>query len=896
MRVFDLEQAIRQWRQELVKQQGLEPGFIEEIESNLRDRLEDYRAAGHNEEEAFKLAKEKSLSNAEQLADEYFKARTSRNRKPPWKQQKKNLPSLASLYNQNIMLEHYTRIFFKSFRRKIFTNLINILGLVVGMIAAIVIAKYIGYSLTFDNFHQNRQSIHQLSQIESKNGTIENTGNLTYRGIAIAAKQAIPEVINYTRFNSSVETLVTVSDEEGKATSYNENGIISVDSSFLQMFTYRLLYGSQEEALAAPYSAVITHRTARKYFGNKDPIGETITTQVSWGEKQNWTVTNVLEDPPNNSILQFDMLLSSPVDLDNLWEMPVDHQFIQTTSSDAASSNSQEVAQKISHYISDIPIFKDQGRKVSVILSPLTPSLTTFELMLVLVGLGILMLSWINFINLSIAQSLNRFGEVMIRKALGSSHRQLIAQFVFESLLINGTALLLTILFLLLSYSHFEELTGNHLLPLFDNSLQINTLFLVSFVIGSLLTSAYPSLFLVSKKVHGLSSLGKVGDRRGQGLRKGLVIAQFAISSVMIVSSYVIASQMDYMMSQDTGFDATNKLIIKPPKDQGKGKLERMFAIKQELAKLSWVERVTTSTTVPGESYRHEVYFSLKGSDQRPLLYVDGVDTSFAKTYGIKLLAGTNFLTAGGPHINTDKVMINEAATRALGLSAENAIHQEIVDQEEGETYTIVGVVRDFHKLSLKDPIEPTLFQYNPRRGYITLNVGSKAMNSLSGKVSELKTVWQRVYQDQPFEYFFLADMYYSQYNAENFFRTVFRVFTFISIFLACLGLIGLAMFEVTNGRLEVGIRKTFGASSLDVLVFFFKKYAFLLLIATIIGVPISYYIMDSWLEEYNFRIALGVQHLLVPLLLLLIIAFATISIQLIRLSLVNPAKILREA
>lgn len=793
------------------------------------------------------------------------------------------------------MLNHYLRIFSKIFRKKKASNIINILGLVVGMVSAIVIAKYVGYSLTFDNFHQNKQSIYQLRQLETKNGNLENSGGSTYQGIAVEAEQAIPEVVNYTRFNKGVERLVTVTNEAGETISYNENNVFTVDSSFLRMFTLRLLQGSQKKALAVPYSAVIARSTAKRYFGNKNPIGETITTRVPWGKKELWTVTGVVEDTPSNSVLQFDMLVCKPVDYNNLWEMPTDHQFIQTSASDADA-----LAQKISDHISNLPIFKDQERVVSVTLMPLIPSLTTFEFMLALVGLGILMLSWINFINLSIAQSLNRLGEVVIRKALGSSHRQLVGQFVLESLLINGAALLLTILCLWLSYSYFEELTGYHLLPLFDNSLHINTLFLISFVIGSTLTSAYPSLFLVSKKVQGLSSLGKTTDRRGQGLRKGLVVAQFAISSVMIIGSYVIASQMTYMMSKDLGFSPTNKLIIKPPKDQGKGKLERMFTIKQELAKLSWVERFTTSSTIPGQSYRQEVYFSLKGSDKKPLLYINAVDTSFLSTYGVKLLAGTNFLTTGGAYYNNDGVMpdrviINEATARAFGLSSEDAIHQLIVDQEQGKTYTIVGVVENYHKISLKGEIEPTLFRYNPRRGYITLNVVPEVANSFDGKISELKTVWQTVYQDQPFEYFFLTDMYFGQYDAEAFFRNVFKVFTFVSVLLACLGLIGLAMFEVTNGSLEVGVRKTFGASSMGILALFFKKYLFLLLVATIIGVPIAYYFMNSWLEEYSFRIFLGVQHLLTPPLLLLMVALATISLQLIRLSLVNPAKVLRE-
>ena len=826
------------------------------------------------------------------------------------------------------MLNHYVRIFIKAFRKKAFSNLINILGLTVGMVSAMVIAKYVGYSLTFDDFHQHRPAIYQLSQIETSHGNLKNSGGLTYQGIALMAQQAMPEVVNYTRFNQGVERLITVADETGKTTRYNESRILGVDSSFLHMFTFRLLQGSQQEALAAPYSVVLTHRTAKKYFGTKNPIGETITSRVSWGKKELWTVTGVVEDPPRNSKLQFDLLFCKSVDYDNLWDFPANNQFIQVASSDAAAVDPGALARKISQHISALPIFRDQGRKISVLLTPLTPSLTTFEWMLALVGLGILILSWINFINLSIAQSLNRLGEVVIRKALGSSHRQLVGQFMVESLLINSAALLLTLSLLWVSYRHFEPLTGNHLLPLGDNSLHINTLFLVTFVIGSLLTSAYPSLFLVSKKIDGLPKLGKMTDRRGQGLRKGLVIAQFVISSVMIVGAYVIASQMDYMMSKDLGFSPAHKLIIKPPKDQHQGKTERMVAIKQELAKLSWVEQITTSSTIPGQSYRHEVYVSLKGSDRRPLLYINEVDTSFAKAYGIKLLAGTDFLTTGGAdtdpgtlggnppdrhsplrvspdrqsplrvspdRVSPDRVMINETAARALGLQAADAIDQGVVDQGDGKTYTSGGVVQDFHKLSVRDPIEPTLFRSNARRGYITLNVAPEAASTLSDKMPELNTVWQTVYQDQPLEYFFLTDAYYGQYDTENFFRDVFSVFTVVSIFLACLGLIGLAMFEVTNGSVEVGIRKTFGASSAGILLLFLKKYLFLLLVATMIGVPVSYYVMSSWLEEYSFRILLGTQHLLIPPLLLLIIAFATISLQLIRLSLVTPANVLRE-
>ncbi len=789
------------------------------------------------------------------------------------------------------MLAHYTGIFFRVLWKNKIPNSINILGLLVGMTSAIVIAKYVGYSLTFDDFHQNQAQLFSLGQVETKNGNRENAGNLTYRGIPIVAQQSIPEIVSYTTFNHGVETLVMVADNEGKMISYNEQGVVGVDSSFLQVFTFKALQGNQQNALSNPYSAVITDAVAKKYFGDKNPIGQIITTKVSWGEEQDWTVSCVLENPPKNSNIQFDILVSRPSDDENLWESPVYHQFIQTT----AAANPEALAQKISEHISSLPIFKDQGREISLMLKPLTPSLTSFELMLALIGFCILVLSWINFINLSIAQSLNRFGEVVIRKALGSTNRQLISQFVFESLFVNCIALLLTVLFLTLSYDYFAALTGNHLLPLFDNSLHINTLFFISFIVGSILTSAYPSLFLVAKKTSGISKVSKVTDQRGQSLRKGLVVAQFAISSVMVMGTFVISSQMDYMMNKDLGFNPTNKLIIKPPKDKQQGKQMRMLAIKSEFAKRSWIERVTTSSTIPGQSYRQEVYFSLKGSDKKPLLYVNAVDTSFASAYGIKFLAGTDFSNAGSDSTNASKVIINEVTARALGLNPDEAIHRELVDQEEGETYTIIGVVQNYHKTSLKEHIEPIILKYNPRRGYLTLTLASEDKNALDNKISELKEIWQSVYRDQPFEYFFLTDQYYAQYDAENFFRKVFRALTFISVFLACLGLVGLAIFEASNRKLEVGIRKTFGASSQAILMLFFKKYLLLLLIATAIGVPIAYYVMDAWLHEYSFRIFIGVRHILIPSLILFIVALTTISFQVIKLSLVNPAKIFRE-
>jgi len=780
------------------------------------------------------------------------------------------------------MIQHYLKILFRILWQNKIQNTINILGLSVGIISVVVITKYVDYSLAADNFQQNQKEVFQLGQAELKNGKIIHNESLTYRGIAISCQSDLPEIINYTRFDQSVESLMVVSGKKGAVISGNENSIFFVDSSFLEIFTYKELLGNQKNALSNPYSAVITKSIAKKYFSNNNPIGQTFTTIVSWGLEQTWTITCVLEDPPKNSRLKFDVLVSGPTDNNNLWDSPVHYQFIQTNK----VPKGDNLTKKISNHISNLPIFRDQERLISITLTPLTPTLTFFEVMLALVGLIILILSWINFINLSIAQSINRFDEIVIRKAFGSTNKQLIKQFFLESMLTNGIALFVTLMFLIAFYDHFMEFTDYHLLPLLSNNFHTYALFIILFVMGSIITSAGPSFFVVSCKI------SKVKNKKGQGLRKALVIAQFAISSILVISIFVISAQLTYMKNRELGFRSENQLIIKPPKDKGPSGREKLKYLKNEFGKLTWITSITSSTTIPGQSYRNEVNFTLKGSNESVLLYVNGVNTNFANTYEIKFVAGDDFSKTGG---NADKVIINEISATALGLSPSAAIGEVLFDQESKEEYTIIGVIENYHKTSLKDNIGPMILKFNPRRGYITLNLTSNSTYLSKNEITQLKKVWLTAYSDQPFEYFFLFDKYYEQYKTEDRFYGVFKIFTFISIFLACFGLIGLSLLEAANSKLEVGIRKAVGASSSNILVLFFKKYLLLLLIATSIGAPIAYFLMEKWLTEYSFRILIGPQLVLVPTLILLTTAISSIALQIVKLSLVNPINVLRD-
>ncbi len=788
------------------------------------------------------------------------------------------------------MLNQYAKILLRILWKNKIRNFVNIFGLFVGMASAMIIAKYIGYSLTFDDFHSNQNNIFQLSQVERKNGNITYEGQLTYPGIAITSQYAIPEIVSHTKFSQSVEALVMVFDKEGDVMSSNERRIFHVDSSFLQIFSFKTLLGTQKNALTDPNAVVITKSIAKKYFGNDNPIGRSIVTRVPWGYEESRTITCVLEDPPKNSKIKFDMLFASLED-ESLWDKPISYQFIQTN----GGADANDLSGKISNFISGQPVFKDKGSKISVKLIPLAPELSSFELMLGYVGLLILLLSWINFINLSIAQSLSRVGEVFIKKALGSTNLQLALQFIFETLVINCLAFFLTVFFLFVTYDYFMGFTGNHLLPLSTDVLHINSLFFLLFVFGFILTAAYPALFLITRKNSGMARVGEVKTTKGQRMRRGLVVTQFAISSVLMIGLFVMSSQLNYMKTKELGFRSQNQLIIKPPKDGWRGRIVKMNYLKNEIAKLPSVNNLTSSTTIPGQSYRQEVNFSKIGAGDSVMLYVNGVDENYLNTYGIRLLTGTNFSRVSSNSSNQTKVIINEMSVQALGLSPYQAIGEQLFDHETKETYTVIGVIDNYHKTSLRYKIEPMILKFNPRSGYITMNLTPNATYALQDITEKLNHIWQNAYSDQPFEYFLLEDKYHEQYQAEDTFLKIFSVFTFISIVLASIGLIGLALFEVANSKLEVGIRKTFGASARAILFLFFKKYFFLLLVATVIGVPVSFRIMDLWLSNYSYRISIGIEHILLPSIVLLTVALSTILLQIVRLSQLNPIKVLRE-
>ncbi len=773
-------------------------------------------------------------------------------------------------------------------RKNWITSSINILGLSIGMVSALLIAKYIGYSLVFDSSYENRDRIFHLVQTETNEAGTTYDSDGTYRGIAKLAYDEMPEVVGFTKYNWGVEMLVTIEQEGEEIRQFNQNRIFSADAAFTEIFNLQAVAGSLEGALDEPQSVILPRATAVKYFGDINAIGRTVRTRTSWGSESIWTVTCVVEDLPSSASRRFNVLVSTKENFDGLWQNPAYYQYVMLRHGE----NPGMVAGKINEVVNALPVFQEEDRSIVIELVPIKPELSLFEIFLISTGVLIMLLSWISFTNLSIIQFMLRQREMFIRRSIGADNSGLIRQFLFENCAIVVIAVMISMLILPLLREYFIHLTDGHLLPLMDNQFHLNTWFILLILMGTLMPSVYMmrTLLVQNEGARKEAKQSKLNANARQ--RKLMAGLQFGIAVTMITFTYIIDRQSEYLSGLSEGIDLENKVIIKTPRDVWKGKGKRARALKNELSQLPWVKHVSTSSTIPGQSYRNEVNFKTERTEDEVLMYINMINEQFIPAYGIEILAGDNFPHQGGPS-SRNKVLINEVSMKALGLELSNAVGQKVVDDEQ-QTYTVIGVVQDYHKTSPKDKIGPMIFKYNPVRGHFTINYFPENPPG-DQEYRELEAIWRQVYAALPFEYFLLSAYYDLQFNNEGQLLGVMRMFTFVAIFLACFSLIGLAIFETANSKLEVGVRKAFGASSWIICSSILRRYLLLFLSTLLFVTPIIYYFADQWLDEFSYRIEVTPIHVLIPASGLLVTSFCTIGFQVIKLSSLNPVKVLRE-
>jgi putative ABC transport system permease protein len=720
----------------------------------------------------------------------------------------------------------------------------------------------------------------------------------------------IPEIKTYIRTHPMYGGAVVSNKEAKDERTFQEESIQFVDSTFLDVFTYRSMQGDLSTALDDPSSIVITKSMADKYFGKEgDAMGKTL--QITGWAPGDYQVTAVIEDVPENSHLSFDFLLPTHKLLegrqykeDNGWGW----QNFVTYVEFQPNANPKTVEEKAVAFIEKHrgEELRSNGAKEILKFQPLldihlnpgleldssaTMSVSTIYFFIV-ISIFILAIAWVNYINLSTARAMERAREVGIKKAVGAFRSQLISQFIFESVLVNLIAVILAVL---IAVALLPVLGGivekNFAFDFTDTRLWV--VLTALFVLGSFVSGAYPAFVLSSFNTADVlkGSTEKAGEKFS--LRKALVVFQFVSSLILIAGTFAIYRQLMFMQSQDKGLAMEQMLVIKGPSVfEREGIEERLISFKEEVKKIPSVQHVTSSGTVPGGGFNWGTTMRKEGD---PVEFEKGgnvarVDTDFIDTYEMEFAAGKKW----NPDIASDmeSMLVNEAALTAFGLgTAEEALEKRML--LGGDTVAILGVLKDYNWNSLKTGYTPILLaptKISGRNFSIRLNASSNLQES----ISKVETLFKEAFPGNPFDYYFLDDFFNRQYKDDQQFASIFSMFAILAIIIACLGLWGLAAFTTTQKLKEISIRKVLGASTASIMSLLSSQFLKLVLIASIISIPLIWYGIDSWLDNFAFKIGLGWDLFIVPTVVLCLIALLTVSLQIFRGANSNPAKVLR--
>ncbi len=799
------------------------------------------------------------------------------------------------------MLKNYLLVALRNLFRNRISSLVNIIGLAIGMAAFVLIIQYVRFELSYDDFHLNEKVIYRIQQDRYDKGELSTQWAAGCPAVGQALYENFEEVENFTRFQK-IEGVFSYGEKK-----FRESEIYAADTSFFKVFSFTMVEGDLNTALLNPMEMILSETIARKYFGEDNPIGESM--RLNGGVE--FRITGIFKDVPENSHLKPDIIASWETvvrfrgrGINTAWLSDGFFNYIQLHPATDYKEFEAKIPAFVEELISDDMEWGNMG--VVYNLQPLKSIHLHSDFMfeaepngnarsvyaLMVIAMFLVIIAWINFINMSGARSLERAREVGMRKVNGAFRSQVLLQFLFESVLINLLAIVLAVLLVALLHPSFNLLTGAQL----DYSLSANSGFwagvMAMFVAGAFLSGIYPALILSSFKpttvFQGVSEL-KVG---GLGMRRILVIFQFATSLLLIAGTLTVYTQISFMRNNDLGVDIENVLVLKGPSVNDSTYSEKFSAFKNELERSSDIEMVSTSTAVPGRQPPWNAGGIRKlseGTEDGNQTRIMGFDFDFVDFYGLSVVEGRNFSEDYGQ--NSETVLFNEAAIEVMGFE-DHASAMNVPIFFWGDTFNIVGVLKNYHQEGLKSKHEPLIFRYfRDANSYYSIKVNPQKNQEVLAFVEEQ---WQLFFPLNPFEYFFLEDYYNEQYRNEIRFGSVFGVFSFLAIFIACLGLFGLSSYTTLQRRQEIGLRKVLGSSSGNAVLLLLRYFMIQVLIAVPVGLGLGYYIMHSWLQNFPYRVGIGWWFFLLPLAMVILITMLTVSSQVIRTANVNPADTLR--
>ncbi|WP_343746176.1 ABC transporter permease [Chitinophaga sp.] len=804
----------------------------------------------------------------------------------------------------------YLNIFLRNIGRNKLYFTINLIGLIIGITTSLFIFLYVSYEFSYDRFHNNGENIYRIAVNNYQEGKLSSADAMAYSGLAPALKADIPAIKDYVRLKGENGF---IGREDKKDTRFKEFKIFYADPHFFDFFSFPLINGDKQTALKEPNTAVITAAAQKKYFGNESALGKTII----FDGKEVFNITGIMADLPENSHLRLEFLFSYSTlyhitgrdSAENSLDWNEFYTYIRLDP-DAKAGSVEHKINTIATAIKGERLAK-AGRKETLFLQPLRSIHTASDLLheikpatsdktlyfFLLAGVIILLIAWINYVNLTTIKAFERAKEVGIQKVLGAERGELMKRFLLENTITNLAAVIIAIVFLLV----LPPLLFNYLnTQLFAEAPLRHTgtwvIIGAIFLCGVFITGIYPATLMSSFMPVSILKGKFKRSPRDIFLREALVAFQFLITMMLIGVTLVIYRQINFMLSMNKGINIERMLAIESPRVFSNDTIpyKLLFeGFKHDLSRNKNITNVSFTTTVSSKEnyWKEPVRLSNEEVFKSREIEVAGVDQDFMKTFQIQLKAG-RFYADEFPADGGRSIILNEAAVRYLGMdNADDALKKKLVlwDNERD----IVGVIKNYYNLSLKRDISPTayVFRYVPR-SYVTVKIDNA--DNFSDVIKYCRAEWDNFFPGNSFEYFIVQESYDKQYQDEIRFKKIFILSTILASLIACLGLFGLTLYETIQRKREIGIRKSLGATTFDIVKLLSLKVVKILAIVIVIAIPIIHISMSKWLSGYTVHITLSVWIYLLTIVLITLITLFTTVYQSIKAANNTPIQSLR--
>jgi putative ABC transport system permease protein len=809
----------------------------------------------------------------------------------------------------------------RSLKKNKFFSFLNIIGLAIGMAVFLMIAQYVYFEKSYEDFIPGREHIYRVALTTYLNNELVMSSAENYPGVGPALVNELPEVESCARlYNMGYKNNVIITNEDAspQPIAFKHRRFLYADSSFLPLMGYPLIKGDPKTALAQPLTAVISEKYAKMYFGKDDPIGKTLRLQDDDYNNELVKITGVFKDLPANTHLKFEILFSyrtlfsrferALFRYDQSWQRKDMYTFISVKPGTDPKVLESKFAAIVDKYN---PELKTRNQRDVLFLQPLKDIHLRSNLaeepepngderivfFLGIIGIFVIVIAWINYVNLSTAKAMERAKEVGVRKVMGAFKAQLIRQFLVEAALINFLSIVAAVLLVTAALPSFNSVSGLSLTIVNLVEPWFFLLIIGLWLIGTFLSGFYPALVLSSFRPVVVLKGKLKNSISGIVLRKSLVVLQFVASVALIAGTLIVYRQLEFMMSRDIGMNIGQVLVVERPGISQRDRTAFSSAVdvfRNEVKKDPNISDITMSVTIPGKQREMKAVIKKYGSSDDQAITVRGnsMDYKFLEVFKMKLLAGRAF-SEDYPKDQDTSVIVTESAARLLGFKKpEDAVGQTIAVAQWQWNPIIVGVVNDYHQVSLKKAMDPIVFYCSNYYGeYYSMRVNTA---NLSKTIEHVQASWEKAFPGNPFDYFFLDDYFNRQYENERKFGTLFTTFAALAMIVGCLGLFGLSAYTATQRTKEIGIRKALGSTDQGIFVLLSAEYMKLIAVSIAIAVPLVWYLMNTWIETFPYRTTISPLIFVAAGMIVLLVSILTVSFQTVKAARTNPVDSLR--